>query len=251
MADVTIPTIGAGVSNGTVVEQNFYNPTATGTTSAEIVNGHLDDANRNPAWKVNRSQIQHRALSLGKSEGGSLSLDYFGELFPGWNVADDVSAEAAKRERMDTLYQVIPGASVSFYLPYDPSFILFSWQVFVSAEQEDTVDDAPQAHPANRDNPVKLRFFLNGARVTQRDQPVPTKVWDATDTRGTYDRVWTGHYMTTSINTPGWYNASLRIAADPGYNGNVPGVSATRFPVQSSNTLGRVRVRSMSYVIFR
>ena len=245
MADVTIPTIPAGVAAGAIVEQNFYNPTPTGQTSVEIINGHLDDANRNPAWKIDRSQIQHGALSQGKSEGGTINLDYFGELFPSWENAQDTGG-GEDEKRMDSLYQVIPGASVSFYLPYDPSFVFFSWHIFVGAQQKDLGNHiGPPAHPPNYE-PAKIRFFQNGNRQSNRVLAVPTKVWTADDTRGQYDRPWTGHKLATGL-TKGWHSASLRIAVDPGYNA---GGSAS-FPVSSSNTQCRVRVRSMSYVIFR
>jgi len=245
MADVTIPTIGAGTSNGTVVEQNFYNPTATGTTSAEIVNGHLDDANRNPAWKINRSHIQHGALSSGKTEGGTLNLDYFGELFPGWDLTADM-ANAASKLRMNELYQVIPGASVSFYLPYDPSFVMFSWHTFLSAEQKDLSDGTGGMHNPNY-LPARLRLFVNGGRIANRIMTVPTKTFKATTIRGTYDRLWAGHYLATGL-TKGWNTASIRIAVDPGYYGG----SGTRyFPTASSNTHCRVRVRSINYTVFR
>ena len=243
MADVTIPAVGAGTSNGTIVEQNFYNPTATGTTSAEIINGHLDNANRNAAWTIDRSQIQHGALSRGKTEGGTLNLDYFGELFPGWNRTED-GGTAAQKAEMNALYQVIPGASVSFYLPYTPSFVMFSWQTFVSAEQKDILIDG--THPADY-KPARLRFFLNDGRIANRIMTVPTKTFNASSSRGTFDRAWTGHYLATGL-AKGWHTASLRIAVDPGYYG---GAGTRNFPDDSSNTLCRVRVRSINYVAFR
>tara|TARA_A100001515_G_scaffold15438_1_gene11403 strand:+ start:1173 stop:1904 length:732 start_codon:yes stop_codon:yes gene_type:complete len=243
MADVTIPTIGAGTSNGTAVEQNFYNPTATGTTSAEIINGHLDDANRSSAWKINRTHIQRGALTQGKTEGGTLNLDYFGELFPGWNLTDDMGSVADKA-KMNPLYQVIPGASVEFYLPATPSFVLFSWQTFVSAEQKDLADGGA-GHAANH-LPARIRLFVNGGRIARKILTVPTRGFHANDARGGWDRHWAGHYLATGL-SEGWNSASLRIAVDPGSH-----AGGTRyFPDASSNTICRVRVRSMNYVVFK
>jgi len=244
MPNVAIPPIAAGTSNGDDVEDRFYSPTVTGTTSAEIINGHLDVANLAGSVSIDRSQIQHGALSRGKTEGGTLSLDYFGELFPAWNIAED-SGTIAQKRRMNPLYQVIPGASVSFYLPFDPSFVMFSWQVFVSAQQFDLDDHA--SHPANY-LPARLRFFLNDGRIANRILTVPTKFFNASDTTGTYDRHWAGHHLATGL-TEGWNTASLRIAVDPGYNGT--GGGPDYFPDESSNTHCRVRVRNMNYVVFR
>ena len=58
MPNVAIPPIAAGTSNGDDVEDRFYSPTVTGTTSAEIINGHLDVANLAGSVSIDRSQIQ-------------------------------------------------------------------------------------------------------------------------------------------------------------------------------------------------
>ena len=170
MADVTIPTIGAGVSNGAIVEQNFYNPTGAGTTSCEIINGHLDNANRDAAWLIDRSHIQRGVLSKGKTEGGTLSLDYFGDLFPAWNIAQDQGGGEAQL-RMDELYQPIPGCSITFYIPYPVSFVALSWHINASAEQKDNVSVTEHAsHPANY-TPARIRLFYDGVRVNNRLLP--------------------------------------------------------------------------------
>lgn len=249
MADVTIPTIGAGTSNGTVVEQNFYNPTGSGTTSAEIINGHLDNANRDASWTINRSHIQSNSLSGGKTQGGTLSLDYFGDLFPTWDKAKD-QTDHADRAKMDALYQVIPGAAVSFYIPYNVSFVALSWHIHVSADQRDNVKSTDHAsHPANY-IPARIRLFYDGSRVDRRLLDVPAKNFDADNMLGSWDRAWLGHYLAMggSQITKGWHTASLRIVVDPGYNAT--GGSEFRYPTVSCQTHCRVRVRSMDYVFF-
>jgi hypothetical protein len=238
MADVTIPTIGAGASNGTVVEQNFYNPTATGQTSAEIINGHLDNANRNAAWTIDRSQIQHGALSKGEVEGGTVNLDYFGQLFPGWNIVDDVSAVVEVKARMDSLYQTIPGAAVSFYLPYNTSMVVFSWNVFAACWQYDQENEVYL--------PAKIRFYLNNTRIPNKVFALPAKGYDASLMYGNFDRAWLGHHVATGLNK-GWHSASLRVVVDPGES---PSGSTGDWPA-CLNTQCRVRVRSMNYVYFR
>ncbi len=246
MADVTIPTIPGGVANPAQVEQNFYRPTGAGTTSCEIINGHLDNANRNPAWKINRSHIQRGVLSTGETEGGTLGLDYFGDLFPSWNITEDTQGHA-QQLRMDELYQVIPGASITFYVPYPVSFVALSWHIQASADQRDKVDTA--SHPPNY-VPARIRLFYDGVRVPRKLLDVPAKNWRNNDMLGEWDRSWLGHHVVTtgSAIAKGWHSASLRIAVDPGYN------SATGadlyFPHESCHTHCRVRVRSMDYVLF-
>jgi len=248
MADVTIPTIGAGVSNGTIVEQNFYRPTSTGTTSCEIINGHLDNANRDAAWTIDRSQIQRGSLSKGKTEGGTLSLDYFGDLFPSWNITEDEGGGAAQL-KMDELYQVIPGCSITFYVPFPVSFVALSWHLHASADQKDDVDDSGNGHPGNY-TPARIRLFYDGVRVARRLLDVPAKNFDADDMIGSWDRAWLGHYLATGggMISEGWHTASLRIAVDPGYNATAGGTY--KYPTDSSQTHCRVRVRSMDYVLF-
>ena len=249
MADVTIPTIGAGVSNGAIVEQNFYNPTGAGTTSCEIINGHLDNANRDAAWLIDRSHIQRGVLSKGKTEGGTLSLDYFGDLFPAWNIAQDQGGGEAQL-RMDELYQPIPGCSITFYIPYPVSFVALSWHINASAEQKDNVSVTEHAsHPANY-TPARIRLFYDGVRVDNRLLDVPAKNFDNDTMVGSWDRAWLGHFLGTGASkiSQGWHTASLRIAVDPGHNANAGGVY--KYPTLSSQTHCRVRVRSMDYVLF-
>ena len=198
MPNITLPHRAAtdlspgSVTSAADVAENFYAPNTT-PDSIEVVNGQLDNANRAAGWDVDRVHIQPRAVSHGKSVGSTLNLDFFGK------TAGGVFGEWASGNDLSDLYLPIPGANITFYLPYSPSVLLVTWRIFVG--------------PNGNDTRSKLRLYRNGAQVTNQTR----QVWGAAPT-GTreglpWDRTWCGfHYE--SAPAIGWYTFGLRVAGD-------------------------------------
>ena len=250
MADITLTSVVDGtLANPAVIEQNFYTPSVAGTGSLEAVNGHLDNANRQAGWDIDRSQIQEGALSSGKGIGGNMNLDYFGDVFNGWAPAADTWAN---RVRNKQYYQAIPGASITFYLPYQVTALVISYCVYFGGKGDQLSEDGTAYQNAIGDygNEVgRIEFYLDGMRTgsaTKRTNlaMVPPKGLTSSDNMlGSWDRAYSGYKLITSgthINA-GWHSASLRVVTRPS-NGQ-----ATLRP----NNQVRVRGRHMNYVYFR
>ncbi len=239
MADITLSTFVNGVpSDPSTVESNFYAPTAAGTASLEAINGHLDNANREAGWDISRSHIQQGAQSRGQAVGGNINMDYFGDVFNGWTLTEDASSPA----EADKFYQVIPGAAITYYLPFSPTLVVLSWSVLVASryDKQGIASDTDFETTASR-----IRLFVNGSRQANKEFPIPAKgLGNSAGLDGNWDRTWSGFLL---INNPaaGWHSASLRIVSFPETNGTVASITAR------PNNQARVRVRHMDYVYFR
>lgn len=238
------------------VEQCFYNQTPTGTTSAEIINGHLDSDNRQAAWAVKKDHIQERALSGGGTVGGNVNLDYFGNVFTGYSRA----LETADAERAYSMYKAIPGGSVEYYLPYGCSIVILTWSIFVSSMVDLTPSTSTLAGLATtrqgRESEFdtrggKIRLFSDGVPKTVQMMDVPVMMHTTPggpnadgDMVGTFDRYWSGHLFLTQAGevAQGWHRASLRIAGLS--QDTTGGLNAV------PNCQSRVRCRHMDYVYF-
>ena len=236
MADITLNTFADGsVADSTQVEANFYTPTATGTTSLEAINGHLDQTNMESGkWEIESVHLQRRSMSGGFSRGGNINLDFFGETFNGWTLAEDAATPA----EADKYYLPIPGGSTSFHLPYAASLVVFSWSLFLSAFQDkgNELDNLFQMTGA------RVRLFIDGVR-TIKEFPVPTGgLNNSVGVAGNWGRGGCGSHLATGL-TKGWHNVSLRIVLPPQTGGVTP--------VLKPHNQTRVRARHMDYVYFR
>jgi hypothetical protein len=247
------------VTNPVPVEQNFYNPSAAGTGSAEIINGHLDDNNREAGWDIQREHIQERALSGGGTVGANTNLDYFGQMFQGWTPALDVTEPTLSWGK----YKTIPGGAVEYYLPYGCSIVILSWSVFASSMVDLTVGNTDLVNRQsvqglyNINTGGRIRLFVDGSPILPKYFDIPTMVGctpggNGTGTgdgignmAGTFDRWWTGHILLTGApdRTKGWHRASLRIASTS--------LKALGEPHdETKHSQSRVRCRHMDYVYF-
>jgi len=238
MADITLNTFADGsVADSYQVEANFYTPTATGTTSLEAINGHLDQTNMESGkWEIESVHLQRRSMSGGASRGGNINLDYFGDMFNGWTLAEDSATPAEG----DKYYDAIPGASISFFLPYNASLVVFSWSLFLAAFQ----DEKTSASTANvTEIGARVRLFIDGARSSIKEYPIQTGgKEDSVGIVGNWSRHWNGSHLATGL-TKGWHSVSLRIC--------VPPEDTASPPVFKAHNQTRVRARHMDYVYFR
>ena len=240
MADITLPYTAVSapaladgqVSDGDRVSQNFYDVPAV-ANSFEVVNGRLDNANREAGWDVESVHIQQGALSGGASVGGTLNVDYFKSVF-----ADFTWAAGAGDKK---LMQPIPGAAASFFLPYAPLFVLFSWHISIAVDASiNTGAGVVLVAPF-----TAFQLFIDGTIVTTAYTLVPPSDMESAassdgDRSGAeWDRYWMGHHL--AVLTSGWHDVSIRMATD-----------AKRMDApDTEDGQVRVRVRGFDYVYFK
>tara|TARA_R110002012_G_scaffold15564_4_gene61715 strand:- start:2083 stop:2823 length:741 start_codon:yes stop_codon:yes gene_type:complete len=244
IVNLTAFTDGVAADPGTA-EGNFYTPSSSGVGSLEIINGHLDALNNGGLWDFKREQIQHGALSSGKAIGGNTNLDYFGDAFLGW----DIGTESASAAEADKFYKAIPGASMTFFLPYSPELLVLSWGIFVAAKPDKydptATNGSTLADAYFADNyGAVIRAYLDGSRIDRKYFPVPPKGLAASDGLGNWDRTWSSFYLVENPSA-GWHNVTLRAIVPPM---TVHG-GATNY--ERPNNQLRVRTRHMDYVYFR
>tara|TARA_R100000808_G_scaffold6132_2_gene18368 strand:+ start:4577 stop:5350 length:774 start_codon:yes stop_codon:yes gene_type:complete len=243
-------------SDPATVEGNFYTPSSTGQGSLEIINGHLGPINMPSLGGGNligKEQIQQGALSNGKAIGGNTNLDYFGDGFLGW----DIATENASAVEADKFYKTIPGASMTFFLPYSPSLLVLSWGIFVAAKvdkYDPTASDgselasggpaAPDPYFASNYGAI-IRAYLDGSRIDRKYFPVPPKDLTSSIGYGNWDRTWSSFYF-VQFPSAGWHNVTLRTIVPPV---TVIGGGGTNY--ERPNNQLRVRTRHMDYVYFR
>lgn len=222
MGDLTFnnfPYVDGFAINSADVGNNLYDADDP-RTSLETINGRLGNNNREAApyvpWEVSTEHIQHGALSGGNSTGASGNLDYFNEVFGGYTTgAADTS-----------LFIPIPGASLTFYLPYAPTVVVFNWSVSWA--------NANETASGNIGDIGKLRLFLDGSvevgQTIDCASAGPGGTYPAGARGGPqFDRIWSGVHMETGM-TAGWHDVSIRLVSEQKYT--------------------RVRVRSLTFVYF-
>lgn len=189
MADITFatnPTDGALVDPAQL-NDNTYKP-ATPTASFAELNGLVSKANMDTlAWKLRSGLIRNRSCGGGKMVGSTMNLDYLSVLNP-----DDGDTEGA--------YIPVPGCSLNFYLPRDPTVCWLTWQLTSAVDMGDLVNE-----------PVtKFRLYVDGARVSEHSRQQPPAVY-ASGRHVFTDRIWSGSHMypASAPMTQGWHNATI------------------------------------------
>jgi len=260
MPDISLNTFADGaVVEGADVADNLYQPQnaapATDATSFEVMNGWLDDRNKDPGWSITTEHIQPHALTNGRMVGGTVNNDYFeDDFFNGFSVydgSDFLGVEGTIAEVPS--FEAIPGGCVSFFVPYT-SLLIFTWNICWT--NDGTFDGAAGAGPG-REEKALVRFFLHSPSFPDGFPPqaggsdteavlcrrqVGTTVGSYTQAAppnlesGPYrfdfsrHREYSGHYMAGVVDR-GWYGGSLRIA--------------------TSAPQARVHVRGMKYIYFK
>lgn len=200
----------------------FYAPSSP-PNSFEVMNGWLDNANRKSTWSIQRDHIRSGSCTGGGMVGLTGNLDYLESLFPTKNT--DPGA-----------YVPIPGASISFRLPFSASVVIFSWQIVIT-------NDSPLL--SSKDNVTELKMMIDGVAQDGQFRAAP----DTTDVHPdlatpptSYDRlkererIWSGHWLRaltsdTQVLDAGWHTAHISI-----------------FNLAPA---ARVRIRNFKYIYFR
>jgi hypothetical protein len=226
MATITLPHVfvDGSIASSDEVMENFYNPDLPGQ-SFETLNGYLDNSNRASGWgELDFRHIRQGAFSSGEMVGKTEPIDFMG----GGSGAASVFNPGTNSdgEAYPGAYEPISGASIEFYLPDDPTAVIFTWQIFVGTDASFTAAAASTAK-------AFLYLLIDGVAQTETKRELPFMFCDDTLSggAGTFNdrrqRVYSGHCVKTNL-TAGWHSASLRI--------------------WSSANLARVRVRNMKYI---
>tara|TARA_R110002012_G_scaffold48743_3_gene126607 strand:+ start:551 stop:1165 length:615 start_codon:yes stop_codon:yes gene_type:complete len=204
MGTIIIPTIPSGVTDADAVNDAFY---STNAVSAKTLNGSLTEANTSTT--LTTEHIRDQTLANGKMVGNTGNLDYASGAF----VSDEAAPGA---------YIAIPGASQSFYLPYSPSLVVFSWQIAVTNSQRGVSADR------------EIIVTLDGTPIaSQRRTMAPCRlgtdaVTGARDVNS--DFFWAGHAVRSNV-SKGYHTVSTELF--------------------SGSDFMRVRVRNMKVIWFK
>ena len=212
MATVTLPTITAGTTAADAINDVLYDGPAN---SMRAINGHLNSSNL--SGTITSEHIREQALANGKMVAATGVLD--------------CPAEAYSRSADDALgVKPIPGASIEFYLPYDASVVLITWNI--GAGNTIRVGGVQLVL-------AQMRLHIDGDSQSGFKRRVPGD--RANDNRREGDLIkdqnfrYSGHKTVLGM-TKGFHSASLRLFVGTGPN---------------SGDLVRLRVRDMKVIWFK
>lgn len=226
MPDITLPTswTTSDTPSGEEVSKNLYHLNAT-PASLEVINGHLDKDNLTAGGQITDVHLQTGSQTLGRMVGATANLDYFDEVFTG---AQSQGHESGDQESADSWLQ-IPGAGMRVYLPYQPKFLLVTWQIMW------THDSGTKTNHRN----AVIKLFHNGGvgtalsgspytldhqRRVAPDHLSYVEIVDPdvypTQTAQNYfrysaarQRIWSGHQLIESP-AKGFHDLELRLYSD-------------------------------------
>ena len=202
------------------VAKNIYFPERhTGEKSLSIINGNLDKDNRDyNNWDIQSDHIRPNSCNGARMVAQNAPLDYNRLIFP--EDTDDSGA-----------YSPIPGAAIEFYLPYAPSLVVFSWQLFIGGTNIYDFGDF-----------VTTKFNINNAVVASQVRTVPASV---IPTSGSHehirDRIWSGTAIKTDL-TSGWHNAFVSV--------NILDTATGGGGFNANKGIARVRNRNLKVIWF-
>ena len=212
MATVNLPAIPAGATTADDINDVLYNGSAN---SMRAINGHLNS--NNLSGTITSEHIREQALANGKMVAATGVLD--------------CPAEAYSRTADDALgVKPIPGASIEFYLPYDASVVLITWNIGAGNTVRTNTDAALLA---------QMRLYIDGASQSGFKRTIPGDRAGADGRDGDLIKDqnfrYSGHKMVLGM-TKGFHSASLRLFVGNG---------------AAAGDLVRLRVRDMKVIWFK
>tara|TARA_R110000824_G_C15194268_1_gene675085 strand:+ start:858 stop:1676 length:819 start_codon:yes stop_codon:yes gene_type:complete len=256
------------VSNADDVSENIYFPGAS-RGSLETMNGHLDGQNL-PAfattdyWEVPSELVQDNTFTGGSMVGATGNMDFFRNPLFSDAMRNEVfgpdelggTGSSGEQNADDEDFTSIPGASMEFYLPYDCSLVLITWNIQFEddAYPASTLAgiDGDYDRPSDAANTTTLgrtwlRLYVDNSWVQGQERITHPYKYHAIEA-GTIlklryppsgdvhaARYWNGHHAAATSNgtglSKGWHSASIRLF--------------------SNSSQARVRVRGIRHVYFR
>lgn len=187
MADISYGSPYPFVDGTSTVTFNSLFYDTTPANSLVVVNGNLDEANCHASeFQVEREHVQRGSGVKVWQTSGTATLDYFDDLFA---LYDTSSFTASLRD----VEQVIPGAALRFYLPWDAVV----W----------TMHGMMMANTSNSDSDSSRMFM----RVDG--------VWENNMLRGVGDSMYgTGNVLHAGYYKNRYWSGSNRIDLSPGWH---------------------------------
>ena len=261
------------VSDASDVAENLYSPKPA-RHSLEVINGHIDKYNMPTSssdhWTIPTELVQKNTFTGTGMVGATGNVDFFHQPHFENLIRKEIYGpddnSAGKSDAADLVedddFLPVPGLGVEFFLPYDCSLVLLTWNVHYE-------DDAPFTNGYTGDEGLTisstvygaaygsntagifgggrrtwLRLYLDDAWVQGQERiTFPGKqvgfaydgFWESFDfqpCQGTRhaQKYWNGHHGARDL-AKGWHSAGVRIF--------------------SNSNQARLRVRGMRYIYFR
>lgn len=244
---VTTPFTDGDVADEELLNDALYRPLAV-PVNMSIVNGQLDEANIETAFRVDSSNVQGGAFTTAAQVGATGSNDYFynfyeevelqllGGIKAPWiaDIDNLANADPLDSTPLEPHYVLIPGASQRFYLEY-PCTVLLFWHVETEAKnnapsassQAALLVDGPvvSVDSGATNDALSLRLFVNGETVAAEKRQLKSNVTHPWATTGgglpvtyavnlilpqaTFRRKWSGHYVVQLA--AGWHDVGIGI----------------------------------------
>jgi hypothetical protein len=166
------------VTNADDLSENLFNPVATGTNpypSFDIINGQLDSTNFELDTIFSYDAVMPRQISWAREVGATINRDYF-------------TSQTFRGNNFDVGHEPLTGLAITYYLPYTPKCIVYSWNVTAHYIGESANADA-----------ATLQLVLPSGVVARAKHSVRSCT-DVAATRTVTDGefIWNGHHMVTS-----------------------------------------------------
>jgi len=215
MADIVLPGVftAAATTDADAVAKNLGSFEVP-PQSCLTLNGYLSSENLTDGAGVVRIEprnLKSGAMVHASMQGSTANLDYFDSWFKGLD-------RLATNTPLDARYLPIPGAGLTYFLPFAGVPVLLTWTltwVFVSAD-----DYAGAGYSSSDHARSQVRLFIDdsssGTEHSIRWAPQTSLLAVDIPARAISDgaRWYTGHHLVIG-QTAGWHSAGLRIVQDP------------------------------------
>ena len=230
MADITTPnTFAAGTPlDPAPVAENTFGPESLPQNMAAL-NGRLNRSNLVAPATVTRDMVRSGSFLTGRTDGVTTNLDYFYNLYAGdWTLNPTLSASAERALG-------VPGASQTYYAPYNCVGVYFTWHISTICEQKGTPEvdlttnaghiraivyiDGEPVFPLSRQFKVSTATLIPRTGANPANQPYNANVWYPDH------RWWSGHLVLDTTNSTdcvpvgnkqpyakGWHTIEIRVA---------------------------------------
>tara|TARA_R110000824_G_scaffold114936_1_gene265781 strand:+ start:1523 stop:2215 length:693 start_codon:yes stop_codon:yes gene_type:complete len=230
MANIVLPTTWTDTDTptGDEVSKNFN--TMDSANSFSEINGSLDVVNLASGEMFDTEHLQLGSQTHAKMVGSTANTDYFKDVF---NPENDGVIPAGGGSP-------IPGAGLSYNLPYSPSFLLVTWQIMVTHDSGDEDWVGHGSDPVTPKN-AYIQLYHDGVKNASSLRLIPSHLFQTTGTGGDYG----GQYVRFSAQRQRAYSGHVLIV-NP-----AAGKHSTGLRIHSEADQTRVRVRGFRVIAFK
>ena len=228
MADIVLSNTwtSSDTPTGDEVSKNF-NTMESANSFAEI-NGDLGAENLAGTETIDTEHLQLGSQTHAKMVGATANMDYFKDVF---NPENDGVIPAGGGSP-------IPGAGLTYNLPYSPRFLLVTWQIMVTHDSgdEEYIGGDGSAAPKN----AYIRLYHDGVKNQSSQRTIPSHLFKTIN--GGADN---GEYVRFSAQRQRAYSGHVLI------ENPAAGIHSTGLRIHSEADQTRVRVRGFRVIAFK